>query len=145
MAPHLLFIVRMRTIARAVTVCAALFLSACAASAGDPSPAPAAQGSLVVSWTFNETSNSATCNASNLEAIDIDLADENGNVLSSFSAPCTKLSAMVMLSPGNYRATTHFVDVTGAPKSVPVQTKDFELLADERVNAVVDFQSSDVF
>jgi hypothetical protein len=79
--------------------------------------APQDQGSLVVAWTFNETSNSATCDASNLDAIDIDLADENGNVLSSFSAPCSALSAMVMLEPGNYRATTHFVDVTGARRN----------------------------
>jgi len=145
MASHLLCISRMRTIARAVIVGAALSLSACAATANDPSPPPQEQGSLVVAWTFNEKSDDTVCDASNLHAIDIDLADENGNVLSSFSAPCNALSAMVMLSPGNYRATTHFVDVTGSPKSVPVQTKDFVLVADERVNAVVDFQSSDVF
>jgi hypothetical protein len=85
------------------------------------------------------------CDASELNAIQIDLADDDGNPMTSFSAPCTVLSASVMLPPGKYRGTTHFVDVTGAPKSVPVQTKDFDLVADERVNAVVDFQSSDVF
>jgi hypothetical protein len=129
-----------------ILVCAPLVVSACAAHGNDPaSAATDEQGSLLVSWTFNEKPDSTMCNASNLNAIEIDLADENGNPTSSFSAPCTVLSASVMLPPGNYRGTTHFVDVTGKPKSVPVQTNDFTLVADERVNAVVDFQSSDVF
>jgi hypothetical protein len=145
MAFHLLSILRMRTIARMILVCAPLSLAACAAHANDPTPAAAEQGSLLVSWTFNEKPDATMCNASNLDKIEIDLADENGNPVSSFSAPCTVLSASVMLTPGSYRGTTHFVDVTGAPKSVPVQTKDFDLVADERVNASVDFQSSDVY
>src|SRR5665213_1837969 len=113
MASHLLCNSCMRTIARAVTVCAALFLSACAASAGDPETTSQSQGSLVVSWTFNEKSDDAQCNASNLDSIDIDLADENGKAITSFSAPCDVLSAMVMLPPGDYRGTTHFVDAVG--------------------------------
>lgn len=145
MALHLLCSSLMRSIARMILVCAPLFLAACAAHGNDPAPPPAEQGSLAVSWTFNEKSDAAMCDASNLNAIQIDLADEDGNPISSFSAPCTVMSASVMLAPGKYRGTTHFVDVTGNTKSVPVQTKDFDLVADERVNAIVDFQSSDVF
>jgi hypothetical protein len=135
----------MRTIARMILLCAPLSFAACAAHGNDPSPPPAEQGSLLVSWTFNEKSDAAMCGASDLKSIQVDLADEAGSPTGSFSAPCTVLSASVMLPPGNYRGTTHFVDITGSTRSVPVQTKDFVLVADERVNAIVDFQSSDVF
>ncbi len=128
-----------------ILMCAPLSLAACAAHANDPTPTATEQGSLLVSWTFNEKSDATMCDASGLKSIEIDLADEDGHPTGSFSAPCSVLSATVMLPPGNYRGTTHFVDVTGAAKSVPVQTKDFTLVSDERVDAVVDFQSSDVF
>lgn len=127
-------------------VCAPLLLSACAASANDPAPPPDPQGALFVSWTFDQKADPAQCNASQLDTLEVVVTTEDmTTTVGQLSEPCSSLIGAIALPAGRYVGTAHFVDATGKVKSEMIQTKNFEMVDGEHVNAKLDFSGDAVF
>ncbi len=120
-------------------VCA-FVVSGCAASASEPTGTnEEAFGKLSVTWTFIERNDSKMCASSGIAAISLNVADDHGTAMGTYSEPCTTMAKTIALPPGSYLATATALDAEGAPRSIALQTDPFTLTGTDRVMTNIDF------
>ena len=135
----------MRRRSLVLAVCAPLLLAACEDGPSDNSPDYTpnhGDGTLTLEWTVGTMPGTAQCDAQGATGILIEVYDDTGAAVGSYSAACDQESEVISLSPGRYSGTAELTDEAGNPRTTLVDVDPFDIEADANFTIPVDFPSS---
>ncbi len=128
----------------ALTACSAE-VSTTPAPPPPPPPGPVGDGTLVLDWTIDGTTDPNRCYQSSSASIAVDVTDVNGGPAGSFQQACTTFATSITLAPGDYGANAHLVDANGNPRTTEVPINPFTIRGNDQLSIPIDFPASSFF
>lgn len=115
-------------------------------SPAPPPPPPAGpvvgDGTLVLDWTINGTTDPNQCYQSSAAAIAVDVTDVSGAPAGTFQQACTTFATSITLAPGQYTANARLIDANGNPRTTAVPINPFTINGNDQLSIPIDFPSS---
>ena len=135
----------MRLTSLFVGSCLLLGLSACVVSSTDPTGGGVVgDGTLVVDWTINGSTDPNLCNQSSADTLQIIVVPDVGDPM-TFSQDCEAFATSIDLAPGHYSASALFVDSNKKARTTTVDIDPFTIRGDDELHTPIDFPSSSFF
>lgn len=113
--------------------------------AHDNGPPPPRNGTLVVDWTIDGSTNGAKCSESAADSIEITVNDLNGDEIGTFDQSCDSFAESITLDPADYTASAVLVDVNGKPRTTAVPISRFSIYGDDELDIPIDFPADSFF
>ena len=103
----------------------------------EPAPAPVvvADGTLVVDWTINGTTDPNQCNQGAVTTID-------GGFVGEFQQACSAFATSINLAPGSYTASAVLVDARGTDRTTEIPIDAFTIRDNSELDVPIDFPAS---
>ena len=96
-------------------------------------------GTLIVDWTIDGTTDSSKCSQSESDSIEVTVTDLNGDVIGTFDQDCDAFAESISLEPDDYRASAVLVDSNGQPRTTSVPIDRFSIYSDGSLDIPIDF------
>lgn len=136
----------MRLVSLFASSCVALALSGCVVStSNDPIDTPAAgDGTLVIDWTINGTTDPNQCSQSSAATLEIIVVPDVGKSM-TFSQDCELFGASIPLAPGRYSASALLVTSSGDARTTTIDIDPFTIYGDDELHTPIDFPADSFF
>jgi hypothetical protein len=102
-------------------------------------------GTLVVDWTIDGSTDGAKCSESAADSIEVTVTDLNGDEIGTFDQSCDAFAESITLEPADYRASAVLVDVNGKPRTTAVPISRFSIFGDDELDIPIDFPADSFF
>jgi hypothetical protein len=111
----------------------------------DDGPPRESNGTLVVDWTIDNTTDPAKCSQSEADSIDVTINDLNGDVIGTFEQDCSAFAESISLQPGDYTASAVLVDANGKARTTAVPINRFTIFGSDELDIPIDFPADSFF
>jgi len=111
----------------------------------EPVPVAPANGTLVLDWSINGTTDPNQCYQSSAAAIAISVAFDDGTPAGTFQQDCTTFATSITLQAGRYTASAELIDANGSPRTTAVPINPFSINGNDQLNIPIDFPASSFF
>jgi hypothetical protein len=132
----------MRTL---MLVAAASLLATSGCIVRDNGPPTPRNGTLVVDWTIDGSTDGAKCSQSNADSIQVIVSDSNGDGVGTFVESCGAFAESITLEPADYTASAVLVDVNGTARTTAVPISRFSIFGNDELDVPIDFPADSFF
>jgi hypothetical protein len=130
----------MKTLAL-IALTSALMSAGCVVRDDGPPP----NGTLIVDWTIDGTTDPAKCSQSNADSIQVTINDLNGDNIGTFDQSCNAFAESISLEPADYTASAILVDSNGKPLTTAVPINRFSIYGATELDIPIDFPADSFF
>lgn len=107
---------------------------------------PASQGTLVLRWTIDGSTDPTECTKSASSELEVALVDDQtGHDVGAWRQNCQVFSLSVPLDPGTYSGTARLLDAAGQARTTSVTIDPFSLRGNDTFEVPVDFPGDSFF
>ncbi|HEX7478274.1 MAG TPA: hypothetical protein VF331_10745 [Polyangiales bacterium] len=96
-------------------------------------------GTLVVDWTINGTTDPSRCTQSAATTLDVIINTASGNFVGEFQADCAAFATSIDLPAGRYTANAVLLDARGTERTTQLDIGAFRILGGDSLDVPIDF------
>ena len=137
----------MRLVSLFAASCLVIGLTGCLVSTSDGpvDVGGASDGTLILDWTIDGSTDPDRCNQSSSETLEIIVVPLNGRQSRSFSQTCDLFATSIDLAPGDYEASALLVDSAGQARTTTLDIDPFRIIGNDELSIPIDFPASSFF
>ncbi len=118
-----------------------LFANACTVQS-DSRPIGPRDGTLVLDWTIDDTTDPNQCAQGAATDIDVIVDTTAGDSVGEFQQSCGAFATSIPLPPGDYTANAVLLDANGDTRTTDVQIPAFTILGADSLDIPIDFPAA---
>ena len=132
----------MRFLSLFASTCVVLALSGCVVgTTTDPPVAVVGDGTLVIDWTINGSTDPNQCSQASATRLEIIVDPDVGKAI-TLSQDCEAFATSITLAPGTYAASAVLVDASGTARTTQIDIDPFTLRGDDELHTPIDFPAA---